>query len=121
MSSTGKRTLAIVVVLALAFVAFITFMNWPAGGEKGGESLDDVGSSPVETFDTAGLEEELTRQVEEQTDDARVSVDCPADVPMESGRSFECTGELKPGASFTIRVTQVDDQGNVEWVLLESE
>ncbi|HEY7762441.1 MAG TPA: DUF4333 domain-containing protein [Actinomycetota bacterium] len=109
------------VVLALAFVAFITFMNWPAGGEKGGESLDDVGSSPVETFDTAGLEEELTRQVEEQTDDARVSVDCPADVPMESGRSFECTGELKPGASFTIRVTQVDDQGNVEWVLLESE
>jgi hypothetical protein len=121
MSSTGKRTLAIVIVLALAFAAFIVFMVRPATYEGGTEPRDDVGSSPVETFDTAGLEVELVRQIETQTDYRQVSVDCPADVPMESGRSFECAGELKSGAPFTIRVNQVDDQGNVEWVVVEAE
>ncbi len=121
MSSAEKRTLAAVVVLALAFAAFIVFMNRPDTYEGGSEPLGNVGSSPVETFDTAGLEVELVRQIETQTDHRKVTVDCPADVPMESGRSFDCAGELKSGAPFTIRVTQVGDQGNVEWEVLEAD
>ena len=121
MSSTGKRTLAIVVVLALALVASIVFLVRPATYEGGSESLDAVAPSPVEAFDTAGLEVELVRQIETQTDHRKVTVDCPADVPMEAGRSFDCAGELKSGAPFTIRVNQVDDQGNVRWVVREAD
>lgn len=46
------------------------------------------------------------------------SVTCPTDSrPLKSGDTFECTGTPKGGGSLTVKVTQKDDQGNINWEL----
>ncbi len=42
-------------------------------------------------------------------------VRCPTDVTQQAGAFFRCVGELDPEGSFTINVTQQDDQGTVTW------
>jgi hypothetical protein len=74
----------------------------------------------TKTLDTDGLEGELRSQIETQTQSGVSSVDCPSDVEVETGGTFECTAEEESGASFTIRVTQSDDQGNVEWEIVDA-
>lgn len=74
----------------------------------------------TKTLDTDGLEGELKRQIEEQTDSTINSVDCPADVEAKAGEVFECTAEEGSGATFTIRVTQRDDAGNVDWEVVDA-
>jgi hypothetical protein len=74
----------------------------------------------TKTLDTDGLETELQSQIEDQTQSPVTSVDCPADVKVETGGSFECTAEQEGGATLTIRVTQSDDQGNVEWIVVDA-
>jgi hypothetical protein len=75
----------------------------------------------TKTLDTDGLEGELKNQIEEQTGGAIASVDCPADVEVEAGATFECTAEEESGATFTISVTQRDDQGNVDWEVTDAD
>jgi hypothetical protein len=43
------------------------------------------------------------------------SVICPAQITPQKDARFECTGELDTGYTFTIGVTQRDDQGSVVW------
>jgi hypothetical protein len=43
------------------------------------------------------------------------SVACPAQITPQKDATFECTGELTTGYTFTIKVTQRDGQGNVVW------
>ena len=74
----------------------------------------------TKTLDTDGLEGELKSQIEEQTDSTISSVDCPADVEAKAGEVFECTAEEGSGATFTIRVTQRDDAGNVDWEVVDA-
>jgi len=74
----------------------------------------------TKTLDTDGLETELQSQIEEQTQNPISSVDCPADVEVETGGTFNCTAEQESGATLTIRVTQSDDQGNVEWIVADA-
>jgi hypothetical protein len=74
----------------------------------------------TKTLDTDGLETELTTQIEAQTGSTITAVDCPADVEVETGGTFECTAEEDSGATFTIQVTQTDDQGNVEWEVVDA-
>ncbi|MGZ8631755.1 MAG: DUF4333 domain-containing protein [Actinomycetota bacterium] len=70
----------------------------------------------TKTLDTDGLEGQLKSQFEEQTGTVLASVDCPADVEVETGGTFTCTAtEEESGTSFTLKVTQTDDQGNVDW------
>ena len=75
-------------------------------------------SSPVETLDTNGLEQELKHQIESQTD-TNVRVVCPT-VELESGASFTCVAEDRSDATYTILVTQRDDQGNLDWEVTEA-
>jgi hypothetical protein len=42
-------------------------------------------------------------------------VRCPTDVTRQAGAFFRCVGELDPEGTFTINVTQQDDQGTVTW------
>jgi len=42
-------------------------------------------------------------------------VQCPADLPHQAGATFRCVGELDPEGSFTINVTQGDEQGQISW------
>jgi hypothetical protein len=85
------------------------------------EPMGDLATRVGEFLDISGLEDEVRTQIEAQTDSRPASVDCPTDVPIEAGGSFECTAELKSGAQYTIRVTQTDDQGNVEWEVTDQE
>ncbi len=43
------------------------------------------------------------------------SVACPATITPQKDATFECTGELTTGYTFTIKVTQRDDKGTVAW------
>jgi hypothetical protein len=45
-------------------------------------------------------------------------VDCPEDVEIEKGGTFECTAEAKSGATLTIKVTQ-RDPASVEWEVID--
>ncbi|HET9310320.1 MAG TPA: DUF4333 domain-containing protein [Actinomycetota bacterium] len=74
----------------------------------------------TKTLDTDGLETELQRQIQQQTGGTISSVNCPADVEVETGGTFDCTAEEESGATLTIRVTQSDDQGNVEWNVVDA-
>jgi hypothetical protein len=97
----------------------IVFLLVVAGCGNDADPLDDGSTAPTpsatsETLDTAGLERELKTQIESQTGGTIRSVECPADVELEEGGTFECTAE-ESNADHTIVVTQVDDQGNLEW------
>lgn len=74
----------------------------------------------TKTLDTDGLEGQLKSQIQDQTGTTITAVDCPADVQVEAGGTFECTAEEESGATFTVRVTQSDDQGNVEWEVVDA-
>lgn len=43
------------------------------------------------------------------------AVRCPSDVERQSGAYFRCVGELDPEGTFTINVTQQDNQGTLDW------
>lgn len=74
----------------------------------------------TKSLDTEGLEGELKSQIEAQTDSTITSVECPADVEAKAGEVFKCTAEEGSGATFTIRVTQRDDAGNVDWEVIDA-
>jgi hypothetical protein len=67
-------------------------------------------------LDIGGLEEEIASGIEDQTGTA-VTVDCPDEVKIEAGNTFDCTATDESGTTGTVRVTQKDDEGNVEWEL----
>jgi len=74
----------------------------------------------TKTLDTDGLESQLQADIEQQTSTTITSVTCPEDVKVEAGLSFDCTAEEEGGTTFTIEVTQRDDQGNVDWSVTEA-
>ncbi len=76
-------------------------------------------SSAVETFDTDGLEQELKQQIESQAGTKVRMVECPAGVELEAEASFSCVAEDRADTTYTIVVTQRDDQGNLEWEVTE--
>jgi Domain of unknown function (DUF4333) len=69
----------------------------------------------TKSLDTDGLESKLKTQIEAQTDSTITGVECPDDIKVESGATFECTATEESGATFTIEVVQTDDAGNVTW------
>ena len=69
----------------------------------------------TKSLDTDGLESKLKTQIEAQTDSTITGVECPDDIKVESGGTFECTATEESGATFTIEVVQTDDAGNVTW------
>lgn len=72
------------------------------------------------TLDTDTIENEIAQGIEEQTGISVQSVECPDDVDAEAGNTFRCTATADDGSTAPVRVTQQDDEGNVEWEL-ESE
>ncbi|HEX6132044.1 MAG TPA: DUF4333 domain-containing protein [Actinomycetota bacterium] len=66
------------------------------------------------SLDVPGLEEQLAAQVGERLGDD-VVVECPDRVPAEAGAVFECTAAAAAAGDVVVEVTQLDDEGNVEW------
>jgi Domain of unknown function (DUF4333) len=79
--------------------------------------LIGVAVACTKTLDTDGLEEQLQTQVAAELGTTITAVDCPPDVEVESGGTFNCMAEDESGATFTLKITQRDDQGNVRWSL----
>ena len=74
----------------------------------------------TKTLDTDGLEDDLKVQVARETGTTITAVDCPADVEVEAGGTFECTAEEESGTTFTILITQSNDRGNVRWDIVDA-
>ncbi|MBE9158399.1 DUF4333 domain-containing protein [Nodosilinea sp. LEGE 06152] len=67
-------------------------------------------------LDTADIEANIQADIERQGRRLSLSaVRCPSDVSRQAGAYFRCVGELDPEGTFTINVTQQDNQGNVTW------
>ncbi len=67
-------------------------------------------------MDTVAVEDRIKADIERQG--RRLSlreVRCPAGVTRQAGAFFRCVGELEPEGTFTINVTQQDNQGTVTW------
>lgn len=72
------------------------------------------------SLDTEGLEPQLLRQLEQKTGQEFESVSCPRDVQPEAGHTFECTAVDPDDVEFTLLVTQIDDQGEVNWAFVDA-
>jgi hypothetical protein len=83
-------------------------------------ALTSVAAVCNPSLDTEGLEPQLLSQAEEQTRQDYRSVSCPRDVKPEAGATFECTAKDASGIEFTILVTQLDDEGNVDWRFVDA-
>jgi hypothetical protein len=71
-------------------------------------------------LDTDDLESRLSDQVRQQIGTEVTSVDCPSDIKVEAGGTFECDATERSGATFTIRVVQTDDDGHVTWDIVNA-
>ncbi len=74
-------------------------------------------SSCTKMLDTSKLQTQIKSGIEQQTSVTVKTVDCPGDVKIKAGGSFECTVTLSDGSTHKVRVTQNDDKGNVHWEL----
>jgi hypothetical protein len=70
-------------------------------------------------IDTGQLEDEVSKDAEEQLGSSGVSVEsvsCPDDIKSETGETFECQLELSDGSSATAAGEVTDgDNGDVEY------
>ncbi|PSN16531.1 hypothetical protein C7293_02150 [filamentous cyanobacterium CCT1] len=72
-------------------------------------------------LNTADIEANIQADIERQGRRLTLrEVRCPDDVSRQAGAYFRCVGELDPEGTFTINVTQQDDQGNVTWEIPNS-
>ncbi|RBY86782.1 DUF4333 domain-containing protein [Blastococcus sp. TF02A-26] len=90
----GSVAGAVVVAGGLGVGAFLLF---------GGSTLDD-----------ADAEGQISARVQEQTGVAPDAVDCPSGVDLAEGTTSTCSVTLQ-GQAFDYTVTQLDDEGNVEF------
>lgn len=67
-----------------------------------------------DTADPAALEEEIAADLTESAGVAPESVECPEDVALEEGETFECTVTAPNGDTFVFAGTLTDDQGSFE-------
>lgn len=67
-------------------------------------------------LNTTDIESNIKADIERQG--RRLSLNavrCPSDVSRQAEAYFRCVGELDPEGTFTINVTQMDNQGNITW------
>ncbi|MGE5227472.1 MAG: DUF4333 domain-containing protein [Planctomycetaceae bacterium] len=64
------------------------------------------------TLDTKGLEAQIQQILADRGGPKVSQVSCPEGIKVQQGESFDCTATGE-GSTWTIRVTQADDQGKV--------
>jgi len=69
----------------------------------------------TKTLDSGGLESTLQEQLTRETASTITSVDCPDEIKVEAGGTFECTVTEESGTTFTLSLTQTDDEGHVNY------
>jgi hypothetical protein len=78
------------------------------------------GVACTRSLDTQGLEEQIAADLEAGGGPTVNEVTCPDDVEVESGGTFECTATGE-GVEWRISVTQLDDDGRVEFQIVAPE
>jgi Domain of unknown function (DUF4333) len=66
-------------------------------------------------LDTGKLEGRIKDGIEQQSGVKIKSVDCPGDVKVKRGDVFTCRATTTSGQPVPVRVTQRDDEGNVNY------
>jgi Domain of unknown function (DUF4333) len=66
-------------------------------------------------LDTKKLEGKIKDGIEKQAGVKIKSVDCPGDVKVKKGDTFNCKATTEKGQSANVKVTQQDDKGNVNY------
>ncbi len=74
-----------------------------------------------QTLNMDNVRSAISDGVLEQVGYAVSEVQCPENVAVEAGASFECTAFTGEGGKLIVQVTQDDDQGNVTWEVVGSE
>lgn len=67
-------------------------------------------------LDTDKLEGKIKDGIEKQVSGVKIkSVDCPSDVKVKKGDTFNCKATTQSGQTANVKVTQQDDKGNVNY------
>ncbi len=66
-------------------------------------------------IDSERAEKEISGGLEDAYGTPPKSLDCPADVKAEEGKSFTCTGEDPDGRPFQLDVVMTDDEGGIRY------
>lgn len=71
------------------------------------------------TLDTGNIEDEIAPQVADQTGTKDVELSCPDDVEAKKGDEFECDVTAAGGVEAKVKVVQENDEGDVNWELVQ--
>jgi Domain of unknown function (DUF4333) len=71
----------------------------------------------TKSLDSEGLEATLKEQLTQETGSTITAVDCPDEIKVETGGTFECTVTEESGTTFTLSLTQTNDKGNVNYTI----
>jgi hypothetical protein len=67
----------------------------------------------TQQLDTAEAEKTIADRLGQQAG-TKVTINCPDDVEIKKGDTFECTAKARKDTA-KVKVTQLDDEGNVRW------
>jgi Domain of unknown function (DUF4333) len=73
----------------------------------------------TQKLDIEDAEKTIGARLGEQSD-SKVLVDCPNEVEIKRGDTFDCRATAEGRKPATVRVTQLDDEGKVRWVVTEN-
>lgn len=79
-----------------------------------------IASLTAPKLNTATVEQQIAQQIADQLS-VSATVTCPDRVDLVKGGTFTCQVKTEDGRSATIKVTQVDDNGLVEWDTVASQ
>src|SRR3954454_14181041 len=66
-------------------------------------------------LDTDKLEGKIQTGIQKQAGVKIKSIDCPDDVKVKKGDTFNCKATTNTGQTANVKVTQQDDKGNVNY------
>jgi hypothetical protein len=72
-----------------------------------------LGACGTQKLDTAEAEKTISDRLGQQAK-TDVTIECPDDVEIKKGDTFTCDAKARNDTA-KIKVTQLDDEGNVRW------
>ena len=71
----------------------------------------------TQKLDIENAEKTIGKRLGQEAAGAKVLVDCPNEVEIKRGDTFNCRATAEGKKPATVRVTQLDDEGRVRWVV----
>jgi len=77
-----------------------------------------AGGCGTQKLDVEDAEKTIAKQLGEESG-GTVLVDCPDEVEIKRGDTFNCRATARGKKAARVRVTQLDDEGRVRWVVTD--